>query len=121
MRQQRKSECRKYGEPDDHLQAKFIVKDFLENKGYDVKLEHPLRIANYYHQYDVVGLSDKKVKIVVEIDDPFNIHKWRHKYNAGLAYAAAENNFKDMEKFVRLNKDEVNGEWPEQELNKIKL
>jgi hypothetical protein len=74
------------------------------------QLSHP----NDLYTYQYKNLIDKKIKILVEVDDPELHSKITKKINDGVAESHAQENY-PWAKFVRLNKKEIRG-TPERRL-----
>ena len=100
------------GEPEDHKQAKNIIANGLQVYGFDAVKEYPL-LADLYkpykHNYDVVGFG--KI-VVVEVDSELH-NKDSQKRNDMIAQERAEETFSNSLTFLRLDKDDINHAFSE--------
>ncbi len=95
------------GEPEDHKHAKNVIAEGLDLLGLDVHKEYPLLADMYHpykHNYDVVAFG--KV-VVVEVDSELH-NKPKKKVNDAIAQARAEESFPYNLQFIRLDKDDIN-------------
>jgi hypothetical protein len=133
MRQQRRSECNRGGEPQSHKDAVNEICKYARSCGYEFFKEYPIRCCSYEHNYDVVIMKEKdfvfglqkgigwlidtckdkrliddSITHIVEVGwwgDDTKHSKKTQTINDGIARVQAEIHFR-YAKFVRINKDD---------------
>jgi hypothetical protein len=120
MRQQRRSETFRGGEPPSHIAAAAIVSRFVEEyKQFIAKQRHVIEFPDgYKHEYDIVV---GKITHVIEIGDigDDTKHQLPHKQqliNDGVAKSHIEDNLECV-KYIKINKmDSFYKEWVKKKL-----
>lgn len=63
MRQQRRSETFRNGEPQSHIDSANAICRYARSMKYDYRKDYPIKCCAYYHEYDIVLFKEKDLRM----------------------------------------------------------